>query len=135
VGLPEFTAGNVLTPRARAHRLTHFRERPVESGREVVQPALITQGSDGELYACDPLYSEGGGTYWDCRQLTGELAPPGSHSPRCVHYTTDTKCLLVSLWCNDRCRYPDGTEGSSGWYPCGACTPSLPFAQPRRLSG
>ena len=101
-----------------------------------VHPALITQGSDGNLYSCDPLYREGEGTYWDCRMLAVDSAPPTTPPPggSCVHYTTDTKCVLVSLWCNDRCRYPDGREGSSGWYPCGTCTPTLPLPLSRRVS-
>ena len=57
---------------------------------------------------------------WFCKQfpwICGETPPPN----QCIHYKTDTACVGISMWCNDRCRYPDGREGSSGWYPCGLC--------------
>jgi hypothetical protein len=55
---------------------------------------------------------------------TGVLRP--AVDAGCVFVKTDTKCVAVSLWCNEQyiCRNPStgvSYSQSGGWYLCGAC--------------
>ena len=84
-----------------------------------VQSAEILQDTDGNWLSCNPLYSEGPITYYDCRKLgigggISEPPPPG-------YCWTETKCVLFSLWCQEHCIPPGGREVTGDWYPCGVC--------------
>jgi hypothetical protein len=125
--LPQFTASAGLYQLS-MHSQAFTERRPSAPSRHEVEAAEIIQDADGNLYSCQPKYHEGTVTYLDCRRLGGDFTAPPREPPG--YCWTESKCALVTLFCQDRCIRGGREEVVRDWYPCGSC-----FGLPRMTGG
>jgi hypothetical protein len=120
VRLPQFTASAGLYKSSNSYSRAVAGRDPRRPRRRRAEVASIVQDTDGNLYSCRPLYSEGTITYLDCRRLGGDgvFAPPDAPPGHCW---TETSCVLTVQFCQDRCISAGEEKVVRDWYPCGVC--------------
>jgi len=117
MNMPAFTADASLVNRGHDFR---FHENDLNQNRSRVLPQRIkVPGRIDDDWAQYTQCLLSGNPH--CPVPGGGGTEPPGLPPGCVYYKTDTACTAVVQWCNNLCQFPDGRDGSSGWYVCGAC--------------